>query len=111
MVFLKHFDTSKQTLLGAGKAYMLRTSKVSELAHVINERMRWTPGTPLKLYEASFFFPMRRVFFFAVSSHPLFFKEIKPGMIELMKPKLSFAQSEIQDGDVICFQVDLPEKE
>jgi ubiquitin carboxyl-terminal hydrolase 7 len=32
-------------------------------------------------------------------------------MIELMKPKLSFAQSEIQDGDVICFQVDLPEKE
>jgi len=32
-------------------------------------------------------------------------------MIELMKPKLSFGQSEIQDGDVICFQVDLPEKE
>ncbi|KAJ7046714.1 hypothetical protein C8F04DRAFT_1307881 [Mycena alexandri] len=88
MVFLKHFDTSKQSLLGAGKAYMLRTSKVSELAHVINERMRWQPGTPLKLYE-----------------------EIKPGMIELMKPKLSFAQSEIQDGDVICFQVDLTEKE
>lgn len=39
------------------------------------------------------------------------FQEIKPGMIELMKPKLSFAQSEIQDGDVICFQVDLPDKE
>ena len=38
-------------------------------------------------------------------------QEIKPGMIELMKPKLSFAQSEIQDGDVICFQVDLPDKE
>jgi ubiquitin carboxyl-terminal hydrolase 7 len=53
MIFLKHFDTSKQSLLGAGKVYMLRTSKVSELAHVINERMRWTPGTPLKLYEAS----------------------------------------------------------
>ncbi|KAG6911473.1 hypothetical protein DXG01_014547 [Tephrocybe rancida] len=88
MIFLKHFDTSKQTLLGVGKAYMLRTSKVGDLAVVVNERMRWTPGTPLKLYE-----------------------EIKPGMIELMKPKLSFAQSEIQDGDVICFQVDLPEKE
>lgn len=28
-----------------------------------------------------------------------------------MKPKLSFAQSEIQDGDVICFQVDISEKE
>lgn len=32
-------------------------------------------------------------------------------MIELMKTKSTFAQSEIQDGDVICFQVDLPEKE
>ena len=32
-------------------------------------------------------------------------------MIELMKPKSTFAQSEIQDGDVICFQVDISEKE
>lgn len=32
-------------------------------------------------------------------------------MIELMKPKLTFTQSEIQDGDIICFQVDVPEKE
>jgi ubiquitin carboxyl-terminal hydrolase 7 len=88
MVFLKHFDTSKQNLLGVGKVYMQRTSKVGDLIPIINERMRWTPGTPLKLYE-----------------------EIKPGMIEAMKPKMSFAQSEIQDGDVICFQVDLSEKE
>ena len=32
-------------------------------------------------------------------------------MIELMETELSFGQSEIQDGDVICFQVELPEKE
>lgn len=32
-------------------------------------------------------------------------------MIELMKTKTTFSQSEIQDGDVICFQVDLPDKE
>lgn len=38
-------------------------------------------------------------------------QEIKPSMIELMKPKLTFTQSEIQDGDIICFQVDIPEKE
>ncbi|TFK76518.1 cysteine proteinase [Pluteus cervinus] len=88
MIFLKHFDTSKQTLLGVGKVHMLRNHKVSDLLPMINERMRWAPGTPLKLYE-----------------------EIKPGMIELMKPKLTFGQSEIQDGDVICFQVELPDKE
>lgn len=51
MVFLKHFDTSKQTLLGAGKAYVPRNSKVGDLYPVINERMRWPAGTPLKLYE------------------------------------------------------------
>ncbi|KAL0946992.1 hypothetical protein HGRIS_013138 [Hohenbuehelia grisea] len=88
MVFLKHFDTSKQALYGIGKAYMPKNGKIADLIPIINERMRWTPGTLIKLYE-----------------------EIKPGMIELMKPKSSFAQSEIQDGDVICFQVDLPEKE
>ena len=32
-------------------------------------------------------------------------------MIELMKSKLTFTQSEIQDGDIICFQVDISEKE
>ncbi|TFK55144.1 cysteine proteinase [Heliocybe sulcata] len=88
MIFLKHFDTTKQTLYGVGKSYVQRNAKVSDLMSIVNERMRWTPGTPLKLYE-----------------------EIKPGMIELMKPKLTFAQSEIQDGDVICFQVEINDKE
>lgn len=32
-------------------------------------------------------------------------------MIELMKSKMTFAQSEIQDGDVICFQVEISDKE
>ena len=51
MIFLKHFDTSKQTLFGVGKVYVLRSSKVGDLVPVINERMRWPSGTPLKLYE------------------------------------------------------------
>ena len=51
MVFLKHFDTTKQTLCGVGKVYMQRSSKVGDLVGIINERMRWSSGTPLKLYE------------------------------------------------------------
>lgn len=88
MIFLKYFDVSKQTLLGIGKVYVQKNSKVGDLSLIINERMRWQPTTPLKLYE-----------------------EIKPGMIEVMKPKMTFAQSEIQDGDIICFQAELSEKE
>ena len=54
MVFLKCFDATKQTLLGIGKLYMLRNAKVADLIPIINEKMRWAPGTPVKLYEASF---------------------------------------------------------
>lgn len=32
-------------------------------------------------------------------------------MIELMKLKATFMQSEIQDGDIICFQIEMNEKE
>ncbi|KAF9792792.1 cysteine proteinase [Thelephora terrestris] len=88
MIFLKHFDTTRQSLYGIGKIHMPRASKVSDLIPIVNERMRWASATPLKLYE-----------------------EIKPGMIELMKPKYTFTQSEIQDGDIICFQVDISDKE
>ena len=60
MIFLKHFDTSKQTLYGVGKVYVLRSSKVGDLANVINERMRWPSGTPLKLYEVRSFVDRHR---------------------------------------------------
>jgi len=50
MIFLKHFDTSKQTLYGVGKIFVSKNAKVGDLVPVINERMRW-PETPLKLYE------------------------------------------------------------
>ena len=51
MIFLKHFDIANQKLTGVGKVYVPRANKVSDLIPLINERMRWTPGTPLKLYE------------------------------------------------------------
>ena len=53
MIFLKHFDTSKQSLYGVGRVYMAKASKVGKLVPVINDRMHWTHSTPLKLYEVS----------------------------------------------------------
>ena len=53
MVFLKHFDTTRQSLFGIGKIHMPRASKVSDLIPIINERMRWASGTPLKLFEVA----------------------------------------------------------
>ncbi|KAG8830769.1 hypothetical protein FRC17_004264 [Serendipita sp. 399] len=88
MIFLKYFDAAKQQLFGIGKVYVQRQMKVGDLSGVICESMRWPGSTPLR-----------------------YFEEIKPGMIELMKSKATFAQSEIQDGDIICFQVEISEKD
>ncbi|KAJ6489907.1 ICP0-binding domain of ubiquitin-specific protease 7-domain-containing protein [Mycena sanguinolenta] len=89
MVFLKHFYLDKQTLRGVGKVHILiKRKKIGDLAPVINERMRWPPNTPLKFYE-----------------------EIKPGMVGAMNPQLTFYQSKIRDGDIICFEVDISQDE
>ncbi|GAA5890945.1 hypothetical protein JCM8208_003103 [Rhodotorula glutinis] len=84
MVFVKHFDPNRQTLAGVGHFYVHRNMRVMDLASKINERMGYLPTTPLKIFE-----------------------EIKPNMIEGMKMKATFLQSEIQDGDIVCFQVDI----
>ncbi|KAG0139390.1 hypothetical protein CROQUDRAFT_111631 [Cronartium quercuum f. sp. fusiforme G11] len=88
MIFIKYFDVTGQTLTGIGKFYVYRNQKVGEIIPLINRRMNFPENTPLKLYE-----------------------EIKPGMIDPMKPKATFLQSEIQDGDIICFQIELSDKE
>ncbi|KAJ3004621.1 hypothetical protein NUW54_g4726 [Trametes sanguinea] len=40
----------------------------------------------------------------------MFYKEINPGRIELMMPKLTFTRSKTQNGDIICSQVDMNEE-
>ena len=88
MIFLKHFDATKQTLTGVRSLHVQKQAKVMDIIPTINETMGWPANTALRLYE-----------------------EIKPTMIEIMKPRQTFSQSEIQDGDIICFQKDLTDKE
>jgi ubiquitin carboxyl-terminal hydrolase 7 len=68
--------------------YIQRSIKVGDLTGLINKRLRWPRNTRLKLFE-----------------------EVKPGMIELMKMEATFAQCKIQNGNIICFQVEIPEPE
>lgn len=81
IVFLKQFDHETQTLKGVGHTYMLQSQKVQDLAEPILKLMGWEAGTSLKLFE-----------------------EIKQNFIDVMKPKQTLGQSEIQDGDIVCFQ-------
>lgn len=81
LIFLKNFDVINQTLTGVGSVYIKKSQKVSELAPTILSKMNWPQGTDFTLFE-----------------------EIKHSMIEVMKPKQTFQQSEIQNGDIITFQ-------
>ena len=88
LVFLKYFDVKAQTLTGVGHIYVRKHDKVQEMGPQTSKLMGWDTTTQLLLFE-----------------------EIKFSMIEAMKPKQSFQQSEIQDGDIICFQQSIPEVE
>ncbi|CAB4444830.1 unnamed protein product [Rhizophagus irregularis] len=88
IVFLKYFDPDKQTLEGLGHLYVQKFGKVGDITRVLCEKKEFPPDTPLKIYE-----------------------EVKPNMIEEMHFEFTFQQSEIQDGDIICFQKALTERE
>lgn len=81
LIFLKNFDVHTQTLSGIASIHVRKNQKVQDLAPVILSKMNWPAGTDFMLFE-----------------------EIKHDMIDVMKPKQTFQQSEIQDGDIITFQ-------
>lgn len=88
MLFLKHFDPTKQTLYGVGNLYAASQDKIQDLSPQILKLMGWPQGTNFKLAE-----------------------EIKMGMIDPLKPKVTLAQAELQDGDIITVQQVLGDKE
>ena len=88
IIFLKYFDVDRQVLHGAGHIYMSPLDKAQDLAAPILQMMGWEAGMSLELFE-----------------------EIKQNYIEPMKPKNTLSASEIQDGDIVCFQRHLSEAE
>ncbi|CAG8805900.1 29716_t:CDS:2, partial [Racocetra persica] len=85
LVFIKYFDPYTQSLESLGHLYVQEFGKVSD---ILCKKKNFPPNTPLTLYE-----------------------EIKPSMIEKMMPKFTFKKSEIQNGDIICFQRILTQNE
>ncbi|CAI4211319.1 unnamed protein product [Parascedosporium putredinis] len=85
LLFLKCFDLQTQTLRGVGQIYIGRDKKVDDLTPYILKFMGWGDKVPSD----------ERIFLW---------EEIKPTMIEPLKPKQSLKAAELQDGDIICFQ-------
>lgn len=105
MLFLKHFDHEKQTLHGVGCFYAAWQDRVTDISPQILKLLDWPAGTGFKLFEVNFPKPH------TVGCTDVSIKEIKQNMIEPIKPKITLAASEIQDGDIITVQKVLNEKE
>ncbi|TPX31523.1 hypothetical protein SmJEL517_g05139 [Synchytrium microbalum] len=89
IIFLKFYDPKKQKIEYAGKLTVKsRTMKISDVLPIMAERVDLPPNTPLKLFE-----------------------EVKPTMIDPLKFKQSFAQAELGDGDIICYQKEVTDQE
>ncbi|KAJ3194436.1 hypothetical protein HK101_002705 [Irineochytrium annulatum] len=89
VIFLKYYDPVIPKMEYAGKILIAnKSNRIADSIPAMLDRKGLPPGTPLRLYE-----------------------EIKPGMVELLKPKLSFMAAELGDGDIICYQKDLTQQE
>lgn len=112
LIFLKYFNHDDQTLRGIGHIYMKKTSKVAEIVPAIHQLMGWSPSKeppPLSSTSSS---GLTSPSSSATTTPGMqLYEEIKHTMIEPLKAKATLQQAEIQDGDVICFQRALLEKE
>ena len=103
LVFLKYFDAESQSLKGVGHIYIKKHSKVADMYPMIQQLMGWSHGASILTNGYTNGNPPPPQF--------ALYEEIKHSMIEPMKPKSTLQQSEIQDGDIVCFQRILTEKE
>lgn len=103
LVLLKYFNAESQTLNGVGHIHIKKQSKVADLVPQILQMMGWSHN-PANLSNGVTN---------GIQSPPTLalFEEIKSSMIEPMKPKATLQQAEIQDGDIVCFQRVLSEKQ
>ncbi|KAK7967391.1 ubiquitin carboxyl-terminal hydrolase [Apiospora aurea] len=85
LLFIKCFDAEKQTLLGVGHLYASKEKKVEDLVPAICKKMGWGDKLP-------------------AGEQMAMWEEIKPSMIEPLKPKQTLKAAELQDGDILCFQ-------
>ena len=107
LIFLKYFDASSQSLKGVGHIYVKKQQKVMDLVPLILQLMKWKDGMSTLTNGLAANGIMNG------NSLPTIalYEEIKHSMIEPMKPKATLQQAELQDGDILCFQKVLPDKQ
>lgn len=88
LIFIKHFKPELQLIHGVGHLYVRKDAKVHSILGALREMMGFSEDEEISIYE-----------------------EIKANMIDPVDFNSTFAQAELQDGDILCVQKKLTAEE
>ncbi|KAI8149390.1 hypothetical protein BJV82DRAFT_587918 [Fennellomyces sp. T-0311] len=88
LLFIKYFDIEVQSVQGVGHIVVDANDQVESISGIINALVGTPIDMQLDIYE-----------------------EIKPGMIDRLHDTMTFRDSELQHGDIICAQRHLSDEE
>ncbi|XP_060169981.1 ubiquitin C-terminal hydrolase 13-like isoform X3 [Lycium barbarum] len=87
LLFFKLYDPEKEELRYAGRIFVKGTSNPTEILNKLNEMVGYAPDQEIELYEEIKFEPSV--------------------MCELIDKKFAFRSSQLEDGDIVCYQKSL----
>ncbi|KAG8055246.1 hypothetical protein GUJ93_ZPchr0001g30571, partial [Zizania palustris] len=90
LIFFKLYDPEKEELRYVGRLFVKASGKPADILHKLNEMAGFEPDEDIELYEEIKFEPSV--------------------MCELINNNYSFHSSQLEDGDIICYQKSSPEK-
>ncbi|GLT69604.1 hypothetical protein SLA2020_417420 [Shorea laevis] len=88
LLFFKHYNPEKKELRYVGRLFVKRTGKPTEILSRLNEMAGYSSDEEIDLFEEIKFEPIV--------------------MCEPIDKKITFGASQLDDGDIICFQKSLP---
>ncbi|XWS28472.1 hypothetical protein CRYUN_Cryun25bG0072600 [Craigia yunnanensis] len=88
LLFFKHYDPEKEELRFIGRLFVKSTGEPIEILSKLNKMAGYAPDEEIDLYEEIKFEPFV--------------------MCEPIDKKITFRASQLEDGDIVCFQKPLP---
>ncbi|TYH09886.1 hypothetical protein ES288_A07G133400v1 [Gossypium darwinii] len=88
LLFFKHYNPEKEELRFVGRLFVKSTGKPIEILSKLNKMAGYAPDEEINLYEEIKFEPSV--------------------MCEPIDKKITFRASQLEDGDIVCFQKSLP---
>ncbi|KAK4358507.1 hypothetical protein RND71_020736 [Anisodus tanguticus] len=115
LLFCKLYDAEKEELRYAGRLFVKGTSQPTEILNKLNEMVGYAPDQEIELYEIGIHATPELAAALPVVSfqpsyagyHPIEIKFERSVMCEIIDKKSAFRSSQLEDGDIVCYQKSL----